>query len=272
MDDDDTPGASPESEGNNKSVLKAASLLRVLADQPRTGATSSELARASGLARPTAFRLLSSLEQAGLVDRVGNNYVLGWELIRIGRLADPYEGLTDRAQPLLQKLADTVNELVTLQVVNGRSGLDFVADAEGSHLVNVRSQRAGASRSHQWPLHATAAGKVFLAQLPTERVAALLPDELPALASRTITDRNSLLYELERVRTQGYGLVDSELEEELAAVAQPIFDSNGTFVATVTVSGPRYRFGLSRLHEVLEQMNETRDALVATCWPDRLTD
>lgn len=265
----DVPTANPESD-INKSVLKAASLLRALASQPRTGANSSDLARATGLARPTAIRLLYTLEQAGLVDRFGNNYVLGWDLARMGRLADPYSGLTERVQPILQKLSDLVNEMSTLQIVNGRDGLDLIGEAVGSHLVNMRSQITEGEGATEWPLHASAAGKVLLAHMPQEKVISLLPAELPAYASRTITDRDALMQELDRIRQQDYGVADNELEEELAAVARPVFDQTGNLVAVLALSGPRYRFSLTRLHDVLEQMDETRKQLVAACWPDRV--
>ncbi|MFE4542696.1 IclR family transcriptional regulator [Arthrobacter sp. NPDC056727] len=251
----------------NKSVLKAASLLRALATQPRTGANSSVLARATGLSRPTAIRLLSTLEQAGLVDRFGNDYVLGWDLARMARLVDPYSGLAERTQPILQELAGAVNEMATLEVVNMRDGLDLIAEAMGSHLVNMRSQLAEGDIA-QWPLHAGAAGKVLLAHMPREKVVSLLPSKLPSYASRTITDRDVLLQELARIKEQDYALADNELEEELAAVARPIYDQAGTFVAVLTISGPRYRFSLSRIHEVLEHMDATRKLLVSTCWPD----
>lgn len=252
----------------NKSILKAASLLRSLAAQPRTGANASVLARATRLSRPTAIRLLFTLEQAGLVDRFGNNYVLGWDLARMGRLADPYTGLAERTQPILQKLAETVNEMATLQVVNTRDGLDLIAEAVGSHLVNIRSQLAEGHTGAEWPLHASAAGKVLLAHMPREKVLSLLPATLPSYASRTITDRDVLLQELARIRKQDYGLVDNELEEEHAAVARPVYDGSGALVAVLTISGPRYRFGLAQVQEALEHMDETRKLLVATCWPD----
>ena len=65
------------------------------------------MAKASGISRPTAFRLLNSLERTGLVDRVDHKYTLGWELARLGRHADPYAGLVAKAQPLLQELPTT---------------------------------------------------------------------------------------------------------------------------------------------------------------------
>src|SRR5690625_4319379 len=123
-------GKAPEQpEMANKSVMKAVRLLRELAAQPRTGATVTTLAKAAGLRRPTAFRLLYSLEQGGLVDRVDTNYVLGWELARLGRHADPYAGLAAHAEPPLQDLADYFNESVTLSIPNAQDGLDLVAEA-----------------------------------------------------------------------------------------------------------------------------------------------
>ena len=112
----------------NKSVLKAIRLLRELAAQPRTGATATELGQAAfpSRRRPSAC---SSLEQGGLVDRVGTHYLLGWGAARLGRAADPYAGIVAHAQPLLQELADAFNESVTLSVPRGRDGLDLVAEA-----------------------------------------------------------------------------------------------------------------------------------------------
>src|SRR5690606_41597434 len=103
----------------NKSVVKAVRLLRELAAQPRTGATVTTLAKAAGLSRPTAFRLLYSLEQDGLVDRVNTHYVLGWELARLGRRACPYAGSVGHAPPLLQELAALFHNAVTLSGTGG---------------------------------------------------------------------------------------------------------------------------------------------------------
>src|SRR3712207_2550990 len=162
----------------NKSVTKAVRLLRELAAQPRTGATVTTLAKAVGISRPTAFRLLYSLERTGLVDRIDHNYILGWEMARLGRHADPYAGLVARAQPLLQELADKFNESVTLSVPNAQDGLDLVAEAFGSHLVGLRSSMSQHMVGRQYPLHASSTGKVLLAEMPTEKVIALLPERL----------------------------------------------------------------------------------------------
>ena len=249
----------------NKSVTKAVRLLRELAAQPRSGATVTELAKAVGMTRPTATRLLYSLERTGLVDRVNHNYILGWELARLGRHADPYAGLVTRAQPLLQELADKFNESVTLSVPNTHDGLDLVAEAAGSHVVGIRAHGMVGQR---FPLHASSSGKVLLADMPAAKVSELLPDELEAYTQHTVTDRTALLKELAQVREQGFAIIDNELEEELISLSRPVRDSAGTLVAILTLNSPRYRFGRARIPEALQQMQDIVDRLIDLFWQE----
>ncbi|RNG38347.1 IclR family transcriptional regulator [Streptomyces botrytidirepellens] len=257
--------ASAPVEMTNKSVTKGVRLLRELAAQPRSGATVTTLAKAAGISRPTAFRLLHSFEVSGFVDRIGNNYVLGWELARLGRYADPHAGLVARAQPLLEELSEKFNEQVTLSVPNLQDGLELVAEATGSHVVGIVPHNMV---GQHYPLHASSTGKVLLAELPVEKVVALLPEELESYASRTITDRATLLQQLDEIREQGFAVIDNELEEELLSLSRPIRDSSGTLVAILTVNGPRYRFGRAQIPEALQQMQTIVDRLVDVFWQD----
>ncbi|GAB2647326.1 hypothetical protein GCM10027271_01050 [Saccharopolyspora gloriosae] len=259
-------GEAPEQSGMvNKSVTKAVRLLRELAAQPRTGATVTTLAKAAGLSRPTAFRLLHSLEQGGLVDRIDTNYVLGWELARLGRNADPYAGLVAHAQPLLQELADEFNESVTLSIPNAQDGLDLVAEAAGSHVVGVLSQNMV---GRHYPMHASSTGKVLLAEQSADQLCRTLPVELEAFTPHTITDRAALLVELGQVLEQGFATIDNELEPELLSLSRPIRDSAGTLVAILTLNGPRSRFGRARIPEALHKMQSTVDRLAELFWRD----
>ncbi|MFC4562399.1 IclR family transcriptional regulator [Nocardiopsis mangrovi] len=261
----DEPG---RTEMTNKSVTKAVRLLRELAAQPRTGATVTTLAKVAGLSRPTAFRLLYSLEQGGLVDRVDTNYVLGWELARLGRHADPYAGLVAHAQPLLQELADRFNESVTLSIPNAQDALDLVAEAAGSHVVGVLSRNMVGQR---YPMHASSTGKVLLAEQSADKLRATLPERLEAFTPHTITDRATLLKELEQVREQDFAIIDNELEPELLSLSRPIRDSAGSLVAILTLSGPRARFGRARIPEALQQMQSTVERLAELFWRDSIT-
>ncbi|WP_017613113.1 IclR family transcriptional regulator [Nocardiopsis salina] len=258
-------GEAPEpADMTNKSVVKAVRLLRELAKHPN-GATATALAAETRIARPTAFRLLFSLEQSGFVDRVDNNYSLGWDLARLGKIADPYAGLVKRVQPVMDDLAARLNESATLSVPRGDDDLELIADASGPHVVGGG---LGKYIGRRFPLHASSTGKVLLAELPTERLAAVLPEELEAFASRTVTDRAVLAQELSEVREQGYAVIDNELEEGLLSLSRPVRDSAGNLAAVLTVNGPRYRFGRDRIPDALQGMQETVNAIVDVLWED----
>lgn len=232
----------------NKSVIKATVLLSELG-RHRGGITVTELAQAVGMTRPTAFRLLLSLEQTGFVDRVDNRYTLGWEMARLGRLADPYTGAVARIQPILEEYALRLNETVSFAMVRDTVNYDVIAEASSSRYLNVKMYVG-----ETYPVHASATGKLMLAEMSDEDVAQALPKKLEAFTPGTITKREALIQELHKVREQGYAILDNELEEGLFVVALPVRDVAGAVVGIVSVNGPEQRLKSERLPDTIEQL------------------
>lgn len=238
----------------NKSVVKATVLLSELG-RHRQGITATEIAQLVGMTRPTAFRLLLSLEQSGFVARVDNRYMLGWQMARLGRLADPYTGVVSRIQPLLNDFAAKFNETITFIMVTGEASYDVVAEASASRYLNASHMWVGGT----YPMHASAAGKVVLAELSDEKVIAALPKRLESFTPKTITRRDALLEELRRVREQGYAVLDDELEEGLFVVACPVRDSAGQLLGALTVNGPTQRVKLDDLEPLVGKLQQAAD-------------
>jgi len=215
----------------NRSVARAAALLRAVGERPG-GAPAAELARATGLSPATAGRFLATLVEEGFLTRRPDDvYVAGLELARVARAADWTGALVDAARPELDRLAATVRETVTLSVVRAdERDLDLVAQVDPPDLV-VRSHWVG----RRFPLHASAAGKLLLAEL--EHV----PTPLARLTPATIVDPEALARELDAVRARGWAALVDELEEGLAALAAPVRDPGGRLVAALAVSGPSSR-------------------------------
>ncbi|VXB91421.1 IclR family transcriptional regulator [Arthrobacter sp. 9AX] len=232
----------------NKSVIKATVLLSELG-RHRAGITVTELAQAVGMTRPTAFRLLLSLEQTGFVDRVDNRYTLGWEMARLGRLADPHTGAVARVQPILDDYAARLNETVNLAMVRDALTYDVIAEASGSRHLNV-TMYVGET----YPIHASATGKLMLAEMGDDEVAQALPKKLEAFTPKTITRRDELIQELHKIRHQGYSVLDNELEEGLFVVAFPVRDVAGALVGTVSVNGPEQRLKSDSLPATIDQL------------------
>jgi DNA-binding IclR family transcriptional regulator len=96
---------------------------------------------------------------------------------------------------------------------------------------------------------------VLLAGLDDAALRRLLPT-LPSYTPRTITKKADLRAELERVREEGYAVAVDELEVGLAAVAAPIRNAAGDVIASISVSGPTYRFS-ERLDELASQVRDS---------------
>jgi DNA-binding IclR family transcriptional regulator len=219
-------------------VQSADKALAILAafNEGRRDLGVSELAAELGLHKSTVSRLLATLERRGLVRREGDRFVPGFELARLGGLAMRGFALLGVARESLEELAERTGETVNLAVRDGDRALN-VHQVQTGHVVGLTDWTGRALL-----LHATANGKVLLAF-----GGGALPRELPRLTQKTITSREKLSAELERVRAAGFAVAVEELELGLHAAAAPVFDCFGTCLAAVSASAPAYRLPERRL-------------------------
>jgi DNA-binding IclR family transcriptional regulator len=230
----------PGGSGRVQSLERAIALLQAVAAQSPEGDTVANLAAVCGLNRATAWRLLTTLEANGLVDRVstGNRYAIGFAVVRMAAAAG-VEGLVRRAHPILQRVSGQTGETADLAVVRPL-GLTYVDE------VTPPSILAATWLGRQIPLHATSTGKALLAWLAPEEVESLLTGPLVAYTDTTITARERLSRELQSTRAQGYGTCVGELEPNLYGVSAPVFDERGRPIAVLSIWGPSDRVPQSR--------------------------
>jgi DNA-binding IclR family transcriptional regulator len=227
-----------------QSVERAVTILEVLARTGGAGVT--ELAAELDVHKSTAFRLVSTLEQRGLVEQAEQRgkYRLGVGIVRLAGATAARLDVVQEARPVCRRLSAETGETVNIAVLSDRSALYL-------------DQFAGASalQPHNWvgqhiPLHATSNGKVLLSRLSDEEVDRLLPS-LPGFTEATITSSTALHRELEEVRARGYAVAIDELEVGLTAIAAPVRDAHGDVVASLSVSGPTFRLERQRLEAMV---------------------
>ena len=251
--------ASQESSKLNQSVQKAITLLRATAASP-DGASVSALARAAGLPRATALRLIQTMEREGFLLRVpdADRVLLGPELIRLARQVDMGTLLREVASGRLRELSEAVRDTVTLSVVAPDGGLDLVSQVAGPHHLVPRSWLG-----HRFPLHASSSGKLLLSTYDEQRLERFLRDPLPALTPHTITTRRALRQELEQVRARGYASTVDEMEEGLAGVSVGIFGESGALVGTINVTGVTQRLDEGARRRAVEHVREVVEDIEA---------
>lgn len=238
-----------------QSVDRAVSILQVLATQGPSGVT--DIAESLEIHKSTVFRLLATLEARGLVeqDSERGRYRIGYTVVELAGGATKGNDLSLVSRPVCQELAAAVGETVNVAVYDGETviSIDQVIGNAAITSIDWVGKRT--------PLHATSAGKVFLAHMPRKEAAGILAEPLEAYTPHTITDPAVLEEQLRDVRELGYGAVSEEHEIGLAALSAPIRSLDGQVVATVTVSGPTFRINGSTLPGLAEQLMAAGDKI-----------
>jgi DNA-binding IclR family transcriptional regulator len=233
----------------NQSVRKAITLLRATAED--TNANVSSLARAAGIPRATALRMIQTLEQEGFLLRIpgDDRVLLGPELLRLARSTDEQLLLREVARPIISDLVGEIGETVTLSVVAPDGGLDLVSQVDApAHL------RPQSWVGQRFPLHASASGKVLLATYDEERLERFLAEPLARFTAATITTAEVLRAELERVREQRYALARDEEEEGLTGIGTGIHGQADELLGVLCLSGPTQRLDRRRGQHAVDHL------------------
>lgn len=220
-----------------RSVARAIEVLFFVAETD-AGRTAKETSLALDIPIGTAYHALNTLAARGMVSKdAGHRYRLG---SRVGVLADAFARQLTPAENLLgplHELAESTDE--SAHLVGWRhDDVVVLASVEGTQAVRVSGVHTGQAGN----AHARASGKALLAWAPSkQREAYLRKHELTALTPHTITDRQALLAELERIRARGYAIEDEEFAEGAACLAAPIIDG-GVVIGAYSLSAPAERF------------------------------
>ncbi|MFF4591830.1 IclR family transcriptional regulator [Amycolatopsis sp. NPDC001319] len=201
----------------------------------------SELARRTGLAKTTVYRLTRHLCDTGLLEPDGSALRLGLRLFEIGQLAIRRRGLVEAARPSLADLREATRNTVHLAVLEGTEVvcLDVL---RGPDAPDVPSRIGG-----RFPAHATGVGKAILAFSPEPSVAQVIDAGLPRISRRTITAPGLLRRQLARVRAEGVAFEREESGVGVVCAASPLLDAAGTAVAAISITGWATRMRTERV-------------------------
>jgi IclR family pca regulon transcriptional regulator len=151
----------------------------------------------------------------------------------------------------LEKLVAETSEASEGSILD-RGDVVYVVRVPGPALMTI-SVNIGARR----PAHATAMGRVLLANLPTAELEDYLQKyKLTPALPRTITDPDLFRAELRKVREEGYALVNQELEEGLVAIAVPVRDRMGRARAAINLSTHIGRKSVEEMRALVPMVQE----------------
>lgn len=193
--------------------------------------TLSETAKASHLARPTARRILLTLQELGYVEANDGAFMLTPRVLELGMAYVGSLGLWDMARPHLQRLVEQTGESSSMAQLDG-SDIVYVARVAVPKLIALR-----VDIGTRFPAMLTSQGKVLLAALSNERaLKALTEPSRSGLPERAAVDEAQILPVLEQVREQGWALADEELAPGVRSISVAVPDGEGVVRASMNVT------------------------------------
>jgi IclR family transcriptional regulator, pca regulon regulatory protein len=191
----------------------------------------TEVAERTGLARPTARRLLLTLEELGYVRCGAAGFELTPKVLDLGTAYVGSLGLWDVARPRLEALVSRTGESSSMAQLDG-SDIVYVARVAVPKIIALRVEIGT-----RFPAVQTSQGKVLLAALSRERLeAALAVPSRSGLPPGTGVSPDQLQEELSQVRARGWALADEELAPGVRSVAVPVRDRDGVVRAAMNVT------------------------------------
>ena len=224
-------------------VGRVAAVLRAVSASMPGGLGSNAVASATGLTRPTAHRILSSLAADGFVDRdpEGSRWYLGPELYLMGALAAERYDITDLARDSLRALAAETGESAFLSARRGDESVCLLRE-EGSFPIRSFVLHEGI----RFPLGVASAGLAMLAFLPEEQMerylatADLVPRWGEAHSAEGVRRR------IVETRTRGYAVNPGLIVEGSWGMGAAVFDGSGSPAYALSITGIESRFSDAR--------------------------
>lgn len=214
------------------SVTVAARVLREFGKHS-TQLGVTQLARRVGVGKSTAHRVIWTLVQEGLLEKVEETglFRLTAAMRSLGASAETAQRLHEASTLPLDRLRTATHGTLQIAILDGVDVL-YVERREGPGAIPV-FRSVGARNA----AHATSSGKVLLAFLPPEQQnQAVASMRLTAKTPRTITSARALLEELATVRRHGYAENRGESQPDMCSIAAPIRDPLGRVVASVSIA------------------------------------
>jgi DNA-binding IclR family transcriptional regulator len=226
-----------------------------------TPVSAGDLARLTGLPRPTSYRLVAALLKHGLLDNDGRagHYRLGERVMRLAVTGRTDADIAIAVSPHLKKLVSKTGETAFLSRFRD-GGIDLIHADVPSDL-SRGFIHPGLGRR---PVHACSSAKAIAAYLPEEVRGDLLSGDNERFNAATLTERQAVLDELEITRERGYAVCAEEIDEGVVSIAVPVSIPEIGVVFSLGVVGPARRLESSSFESFARDLKDTARQAAST--------
>jgi len=202
------------------------------------GCTLSEISAELKLPKNAVFRITAALVARGYLAREESSkqFTITGRFLQLSQPRSSRVSLAEAALGPMRELRDETRETAQLGVRTGLEGV-ILQQMESLHPLRI-----SVDLGLRFKLYNNAPGKLLLAHLPeTEREKAFRAIDFVPCTPRTITDRDKMRQECERILEQGYSLDHAEADEGIHCIAAPVFGPFDKFEAALWISAPSRR-------------------------------
>ena len=226
--------------------------------ESRNKLTSAEIAEQLELPKPTVYRLINNLYDSGLLkkDPFGKGHIPGDNLQKLAVQVLSHDAANAPRRAILQQLSEEVGETCNITILDGKNPLYF------DRVETDWPIRVQLPLGTRVPIHCTASGKLFLANMNKRSRKDLLDSlELKRHTDKTITDSDILEKELEHIKQTGIGTDNEEFIRGMVAIAVPVIDKNSNMVFSIAVHAPTVRRSIDELRQYVPALRRTAAAI-----------
>lgn len=246
--------------GSSSQMLRALSMIQAVAESSRPLSVVG-LVEILDLPKPTVHRIAIQLEEEGYLQRspIDKRFKIGRQLknLAFDILSNNSVGAARHA--ILQALSKEIGETCNCTMLDGNHTIYFDR-VETNWPIKIALHPGS-----KLPLHATASGKLFLANMkPKERQRLLRAAPLHRHTDRTLVSPDLLEDELKKIKEEGVGYDNEEFLTGMVAIAIPVFNNENKVCFTVAVHAPTIRMTIENLRQYIPSLRKAASALASS--------
>lgn len=218
----------------NRTLERSVEILETISNA-REGITLNEIVERFDLPKTSAFDIIQSLQELGMLEVVPGNpkrYVIGLRAFTIGKKYTQNLEILDVAKEVVENVVKQLNMTVFLAKIDGNKVVYiYKREPAGTYV-------ATAEISTRNDVYCTSLGKAIVAFTTEDKRQKILKNlTFSPKTNKTITDMDAFEIDLERTRNRGYSIDEQEIDENIMCVGAPIFDAYGNVEYSISAVG-----------------------------------
>jgi len=219
--------------------------------------TLIDISKNLNMNKTKVFRHIKTLILLNIVTKQDNHYFLGLRFLELGSKVSIRNTLVKYIHPIIQKLANEINETVNLAHIYSDTAL-YIDKAESKRSLQLR-----ASIGDKLPLYCTGLGKAILSILDKRTMETLIYQlKMNKMTKNTITDPDELMNQIAQIKEKSYSIDREEFEEGLICVAIPLSIKEFDFTGSISISGSTDRFNEGRIYFLVNKLTEAKNKII----------